>query len=286
MASKAERRARAVRQERVSKAVWGLLFISMGAILIMEDRGDIDLGQPSDYPARYAVDGDRDTRWSSAFRDDQWIEVDLGAPADITRVKLVWERAFATHYQIQVSSDGTHWTTAKDVTDSKGETEEHDLTATGRYVRIQGLKRATPWGISLYEVEVYGQEPSPGIAPSAPHLLSAGKKATASSLEKMPVFVSYWFVYWPVLLIAGGLPLLVAPKDNGEQMIGLVLTGIGVYIQLQKLGKIPWTLAQSWPVLLVLAGFLLVTQALGQKKEASDDDRSSPGGGVSGGTFS
>jgi len=286
MASKAERHARAVRQERVSKAVWGLLFISMGALLIMEDRGEIDLGQPSDHPASYAVDGNPDTRWSSAFRDNQWIEIDLAAPADIARVKLVWEKAFATHYQIQVSSDGTHWTTVKDVTDGKGDTEEHDVTTSGRYVRILGLKRATPWGISLYEVEVYGQEPSPGAAPSSPHLLSAGKNATASSLEKMPVFVSYWVAYWPVLLIAGGLPLLVAPKDSGEQVFGLVLTGIGVYVQLHNLGKIPWSLAQSWPVLLVVAGFLLVTQALGQKKDASDDDRSPSRGGFSGGTFS
>jgi F5/8 type C domain-containing protein/cell wall-active antibiotic response 4TMS protein YvqF len=286
MASRAERHARAVRQERVSKAVWGLLFIAMGALLIMEDRGDVDLGQPSDHPASHAVDGDPDTRWSSAFRDNQWIEIDLGAPADITRVKLVWEKAFATHYQILASSDGTHWTTVKDVTEGKGGTEEHNVDASGRYVRVQGLKRATPWGISLYEVEVYGTEPSPGAAPSSPHLLSAGKKATASSLERMPVFVSYWFIYWPVLLIAGGLPLLVAPKDNGEQVFGLLLTGIGVYILLQKLGRIPWTLAQSWPVLLVVAGFLLVTQALGQKKDESDDGRPSPGGGSTGGTFS
>jgi hypothetical protein len=286
MGSRAERAVRARRQERVSKAVWGLLFIAMGALLILEDRGEIDLGQPSDHPASQAVDGDPETRWSSAFRDPQWLMVDLGAPADITRVRLVWEKAFAVHYQIQASSDGSLWSTLKDVNDGKGGTEEHDVSGTGRYVRMLGTKRSTPWGYSLYELEVYGTEPSPGAAPSTPHLLSMGKKATASSLEKMPVFVSYWVVYWPVLLIAGGLPLLVAPKDSGEQVFGVVLTGVGVYLLLHKLGKIPWTLAQSWPVLLVIAGFLLVTQALGQKKDTIDDGRSSPGGDSSGGRFS
>jgi hypothetical protein len=286
MATRAERAARAIRQERISKAVWGLLFISMGALLIMEDRGEIDLGQPSDHPASHAVDGDLDTRWSSAFRDPQWITIDLGAPAEIDRVKLVWEKAFAVDYQIQASNDGSNWSTLKDVTDGKGGTEDYVVTGTGRYVRMFGTKRATPWGYSLYELEVYGTEPSPGASASASHLLSAGKKTKASSLEKVPAFVGYWLVYWPVLLIAGGLPLLLAPKDDGEQVFGLVLTGIGAYIQLQKLGKIPWTLAQSWPVLLVLAGFLLVTQALGRKKDTTDDGGSSPGPGCSGGPFS
>ena len=87
----------------------------------------------------------------------------------------------------------------------------------------------------------------------------------------MPPWIGYWLLFWPVLMIAAGLPLLVAPKDSSEQVFGLVLTGIGVFLQLQKLGHIPWTLAQSWPLLLVIADILLVTQALGQKSDPSGD---------------
>ncbi len=275
MPTKAERAARAARQDRVSKAVWGLVFLAFGVLLFMEDRGEIALGMPTRYPASYAVDGDEETRWSSAFRESAWITIDLGAPAEITRVRLVWEKAFATRYKIQVSDDGSHWTTAREVTDGDGGVDELELKAKGRYVRMEGTTRSTSWGYSLFELEVYGTEEAAGAA-TAPHLLSAGKPATASSFETMPVWISYWLTFWPVLLIAGGLPLLVAPKDDGEQVFGLVLTGVGVFLQLQKLGHIPWTLSQSWPLLLVIAGILLVTQALGQK---NDPTGSGSGGG-------
>jgi len=30
------------------------------------------------------------------------------------------------------------------------------LTGSGRYLRMQGTQRATAWGYSLYELEIYG----------------------------------------------------------------------------------------------------------------------------------
>src|SRR5262249_9552992 len=53
------------------------------------------------FPASNAVDGNTGTRWSSAFSDPQWIQVDLGATATICQVVLTWEAAFARAYQIQ-----------------------------------------------------------------------------------------------------------------------------------------------------------------------------------------
>src|SRR6266699_395976 len=61
-------------------------------------------------PASAAVDGNTGTRWSSAFSDPQWLQVDLGAPATISQVVLNWETAYATAFQIQVSTDATTWT--------------------------------------------------------------------------------------------------------------------------------------------------------------------------------
>src|SRR2546423_12658545 len=37
-------------------------------------------------PASAAVDGNSGTRWSSAFSDPQWIQVDLGATPTVTQV--------------------------------------------------------------------------------------------------------------------------------------------------------------------------------------------------------
>ena len=56
------------------------------------------------FPASAAVDGNTGTRWSSAFSDPQWLEVDLGATASISQVVLQWEAAYATAFQIQTSS--------------------------------------------------------------------------------------------------------------------------------------------------------------------------------------
>lgn len=44
-------------------------------------------------PAADAVDGNTGTRWSSAFADPQWLEVDLGSSQSICQVGLQWETA-------------------------------------------------------------------------------------------------------------------------------------------------------------------------------------------------
>lgn len=110
-------------------------------------------------PATAAVDGNGDTRWSSQFQNDpEWLYVDLGEGATIERVKLTWEAAFATAYQIQVSNDAITWSTIRSVTNNT--TLINDLTglqATGRYLRLYGTARNTAnYGYSLYELEVYG----------------------------------------------------------------------------------------------------------------------------------
>src|SRR5690349_12201684 len=38
------------------------------------------------FPASAAVDGNTGTRWSSAFSDPQWLQVDLGGTASISQV--------------------------------------------------------------------------------------------------------------------------------------------------------------------------------------------------------
>ncbi|MEV7331463.1 family 20 glycosylhydrolase [Micromonospora sp. NPDC093244] len=108
------------------------------------------------FPASAAVDGDLSTRWSSAYTDPSWIQVDLGSSQELSRVALRWEAAYARAYQIQTSTNGTTWTTAVTVTAGDGGTDEHILNTTARYVRVQGTQRATTYGYSLQEFEVYG----------------------------------------------------------------------------------------------------------------------------------
>ncbi len=104
-----------------------------------------------------AVDGNTSTRWSSAFSDPQWMYVDLGATYNVSRVKINWETAYGKDYLVQVSSDATSWTTLKTVTGNTSTTTDYTgLSGTGRYVRIYGTARATQWGYSIWELEVYG----------------------------------------------------------------------------------------------------------------------------------
>jgi len=287
MTSKEERARLRSRQARISSATWGLLFIVMGALFMLDSLGMVDMAQASRrswrHPASDAVDGDAKTRWSSAFSDPQWITVDLGAPAEITKVRLNWESAYAKDYEIDVSSDESVWTTVKSVTDGDGKIDEFDVSASGRYVRMRGTRRATPYGYSLYEFEVYGKPglmtaaaPVDGGTP-ATTLLSQGMVATASSLEGESIFLRYVSLYWPVFMIGSGLPLLLAPKDGGEQVIGLIMSGVGVIFQLQSLALVTWTFSQVWPILLVVAGFLLVSQALREMNRPRGGTDTGPG---------
>ncbi len=128
-------------------------------------------------PAWAAVDGNAGTRWSSAFSDPQWLQVDLGATATISQVVLNWERAYATAFQIQTSNDAATWTTIYSTTTAKGGVQTLAVSGSGRYVRVYGTARATGYGYSLWEFQVYGSGPVTATP------LSQGKTATASSTE-------------------------------------------------------------------------------------------------------
>ncbi|WP_341679255.1 discoidin domain-containing protein [Niveibacterium sp. SC-1] len=108
-------------------------------------------------PASGATDGDGGTRWASAFVDPSWIYVNLGAQKSINKVVLKWEAAYGKAYEIQVSNDATNWTKVYGQANGAGGTETITFNAvTAQYVRMYGTARATGWGYSLFEFEVYG----------------------------------------------------------------------------------------------------------------------------------
>ena len=155
--------------------------------------------------ASAAVDGNTGTRWSSAASDPQWLQVDLGQTYSINKVILNWETAYGKSYQIQTSNDATNWTTIYNTTTGAGGIETLNITGSGRYIRMYGTVRATGYGYSLWEFQVYGTPgtsptptpvpptatpvpPTPTPAPTATPVaggtnLSQGKTATASSTE-------------------------------------------------------------------------------------------------------
>ncbi|MCR5836754.1 MAG: discoidin domain-containing protein [Lachnospiraceae bacterium] len=106
--------------------------------------------------AANAVDGNDGTRWSSNFADNAWITVDLGATYSVNKVAIKWEAAYGKNYRIQTSTNGTNFTTVKTVNGSDGGDDEITFDATNaRYVRMQGVERALPYGYSIWEMKVY-----------------------------------------------------------------------------------------------------------------------------------
>ncbi|NWF88487.1 MAG: glycoside hydrolase family 3 C-terminal domain-containing protein [Ignavibacteriaceae bacterium] len=102
-----------------------------------------------------AVDGNYGTRWSSMFSDSQWLLIDLGSIQSFNQVRLYWETAYGKEYKIQISDNGLAWTDMVHKINGTGGIEKYDFQALARYIRIYGIKRATEWGYSLYEVEVF-----------------------------------------------------------------------------------------------------------------------------------
>ncbi len=146
-------------------------------------------------PAAAAVDGNTGTRWSSAFSDPQWLDVDLGSTLNICQVVLNWETAYASAFQIQTSTDNTNWTSIYSTTTGTGGVQTLNVSGTGRYIRMYGTTRATGYGYSLWEFEVFtggsGGGPSPSPSPTGSGGTGScgttnaalGHPATASSIQ-------------------------------------------------------------------------------------------------------
>jgi hypothetical protein len=136
--------------------------------------------QSASFPASAATDGNLGTRWSSAFSDPQWLEVDLGSVQSVCQVVLDWETAYATAFQIQVSSDGTNWTTIDSTTTGTGGTQTLNVSGSGRYIRMYGTARATQYGYSLWEFQVFAA----GISSSCGSTnVALNQPTTASSVQ-------------------------------------------------------------------------------------------------------
>ncbi|WP_328910352.1 discoidin domain-containing protein [Streptomyces sp. NBC_00234] len=112
--------------------------------------------------AASAVDGNGGTRWSSAHSDPQWLRVDLGATTQVSQVVLDWEAAYGKGYRIELSTNGTDWSTAYQTTTGDGGTDTVAITGEARYIRMYGTARATQYGYSLWEFKVYGESGTGG----------------------------------------------------------------------------------------------------------------------------
>ncbi len=135
--------------------------VTINVVPVDEDlaRGrpvEVSSSESASYSGSNAVDGNATTRWASQFNDNEWISVDLGTDYILRRVVLTWEAASGKSYKIQTSSDKSTWTDRYSTSTGAGGTETMTVSATARYVRMQGINRNTAYGYSLYSLQVYG----------------------------------------------------------------------------------------------------------------------------------
>ena len=108
-----------------------------------------------EFAPRFAIDGDRRTRWSSNFSDDEWWAVDFGRSRKICGLNIFWETAFGEKYTVDISDDGRKWQTVYRVNEGDGNTDRLFFgPVSTRYLRIRGIQRGTGWGYSIWELDV------------------------------------------------------------------------------------------------------------------------------------
>jgi hypothetical protein len=163
---------------------------------LIDNWGNIAYNKPiytsSGGNEHYMVDGNPTSRWESLQSDPQWVYVDLLDTFALSQVQIYWEVAAALDYEIQISLDGTTWTTAAHITDGvSGEHRTINISGDGRYVRMYGNLRTTGYGYSIWEFEVYGQavytwNPTTGISYNDPSSFTFTPTTTTTYTLKVP----------------------------------------------------------------------------------------------------
>jgi hypothetical protein len=85
--------------------------------------------------------------------------------------------------------------------------------------------------------------------------------------------------YWPLFMITAGLPALLLPTGDGNQALGLVVTSVGAFFELQTLGVMTWSFQQAWPILLIAVGAMLLVKSWRPIDGNGTDDNATTGGG-------
>ena len=112
-----------------------------------------------------AADGNLSTRWSSEYTDPSWLLLDLGETKTVGAATIYFETACSADFTIEVSSDGENFTEAASVEGNSAAGVDAPVVVLfsepfqGRYVRFNGLSRATEWGHSIWELELYAGIP-------------------------------------------------------------------------------------------------------------------------------
>lgn len=153
--------------------------------------------ETSTFTASKATDGiiDRESskssRWAcERYENSPWIVVDLGEKQSFNQIVINWERRNVNDYKIEISDDSKSWTSIYIGEESTEFVENINVgNQEARYIKVtindySATSEGVTWEtVSIYEIEVYGDDsivetdPAPGVN------VALNKTASASSVE-------------------------------------------------------------------------------------------------------
>ena len=151
--------------------------------------------------ANNAIDNNDGSSWESTHGIDAVkLTIDLGQKRIFNTVQIRWEGAYGKAFTIDVSNDGTDWTTVKSVDETLPGPFPYEQTlefskTTAQYIRFNGIERGLPYGYNMFSFRV--------LLPGVSTLTSITLNAAAAIAEAG----------------GAGVALTAQPKDqNGQNM--------------------------------------------------------------------
>ena len=155
-------------------------------------------------------------------------------------------------FQIQTSTNDTTWTTIYITTTGTGGTQTINVTGSGRYVRMNGTVRATGYGYSLWEFQVYtgtgGPTASPTTARPADRPVTRSSRPTRATRTSGRTSTSSTRPRRPRPSRAGSTPIFTQQETNqfGPQRYAVLFkpgtytadVNLGFFTQVAGLGML------------------------------------------------
>jgi hypothetical protein len=132
-------------------------------------------------PPANAIDGSTANRYSSdaVQASGMWFQVDMGSARTFNQVTLNsggWSGDFAVGYDVQVSNNGTTFTSVATGTGTASPETATFTPQTARYIRVQLTAPSTGpwWSVAEFTVDTDGSSPPPTTTTGAPPTTTTG----------------------------------------------------------------------------------------------------------------
>lgn len=187
--------------------------------------------------ATNAIDGNLGSEWSVKRREGVIAQdvmvaeftVDLGDTYKISGIRALWEGASSDEYTVAYSNDNKTFTDALIVAEKSSESKVNarkdlfvaDSDIFGRYIRLKSTHNSSIYGLRLFELEVYGDGTTSGVAAIA----AEGKIFVAGNEVVLPegtVEAAVYNLNGAVVARTAGSTLDIATLQSGVYVVKAV----------------------------------------------------------------